>query len=585
MGAQYKYLIDLQAGTTQFERNMQRAETRAREVATSTQTASVKVSASLSQMGKNAESVLSSIGGAIGGTSGKITDLIGSLMGVAGPISLAVALIGGIGMAWQKSKENVDDYLAAVNKATYGAALFTQDSKGAMRDTKGRAEGGINEGIRLQDDATRRLGAFGANYTKEQREQLELQKAIGIQMVTDNNILAKSMGYEQGILTNRIANFEWIQKYNKLQLENEKLEEKKITTATEINDLESKLLEIKTKIASPGSESEEEKQKLKNQYLEIAGQIQKKKLGLLDEEKTITGGLLSMTAKGHELELLDLHLANQKAEITRAYNVDIFNTVKLQNQVNTEGKKEIAGKEKILSIEEATLKALENQELVKQRNAAGPQKQGARSPGGFGKTYSAGLKKMSGAKITEDPLEASKEWVKTLALFANVEDPFALLADSSERLSGTLMEGANSFKEYAGVVVGGIKKVIGALLAESVATSIAAALKSAKFAGPAGVFLIPVLAALGAGLARTAFNSLIPKFAEGGLISGPTIGVMGEYPGAKTDPELIAPLSKIQNLIQPAMTSGEVVFRIGERELVGLLVKADRINKNIRGRR
>ena len=74
------------------------------------------------------------------------------------------------------------------------------------------------------------------------------------------------------------------------------------------------------------------------------------------------------------------------------------------------------------------------------------------------------------------------------------------------------------------------------------------------------------------------------KFAGGGLISGPTIGLMGEYPGVRSNPEVVAPLSKLQQMIQPASSGGEVVFRIGERELVGVLVKGDRVKRNIRGR-
>lgn len=38
-------------------------------------------------------------------------------------------------------------------------------------------------------------------------------------------------------------------------------------------------------------------------------------------------------------------------------------------------------------------------------------------------------------------------------------------------------------------------------------------------------------------------------FANGGIVSGPTMGLMGEYPGAQNNPEVIAPLDKLKDLI------------------------------------
>lgn len=47
-------------------------------------------------------------------------------------------------------------------------------------------------------------------------------------------------------------------------------------------------------------------------------------------------------------------------------------------------------------------------------------------------------------------------------------------------------------------------------------------------------------------------------FADGGIVSGPTLGLMGEYPGASTNPEVIAPLDKLRNLIKTDNQSGFV---------------------------
>jgi len=38
-------------------------------------------------------------------------------------------------------------------------------------------------------------------------------------------------------------------------------------------------------------------------------------------------------------------------------------------------------------------------------------------------------------------------------------------------------------------------------------------------------------------------------FANGGIVSGPTMGLIGEYPGAKSNPEVVAPLDKLKDIM------------------------------------
>ena len=44
-------------------------------------------------------------------------------------------------------------------------------------------------------------------------------------------------------------------------------------------------------------------------------------------------------------------------------------------------------------------------------------------------------------------------------------------------------------------------------------------------------------------------GSSVKAFADGGIVSGPTLGLMGEYPGASSNPEVIAPLDKLQSML------------------------------------
>ena len=72
----------------------------------------------------------------------------------------------------------------------------------------------------------------------------------------------------------------------------------------------------------------------------------------------------------------------------------------------------------------------------------------------------------------------------------------------------------------------------------------------------------------------------VGAFAEGGVVSGPTLALVGEYAGATNNPEVIAPLSKLQSMIQTEQgaSGGKVEFEIKERKLRGVLRKGAKYN-------
>jgi hypothetical protein len=77
-------------------------------------------------------------------------------------------------------------------------------------------------------------------------------------------------------------------------------------------------------------------------------------------------------------------------------------------------------------------------------------------------------------------------------------------------------------------------------------------------AGITGGDLFSGLFTQGMGLGSMAFPP--KKMANGGLVSGPTMGLMGEYPGASHNPEVIAPLDKLKTLIGGG-SGGQFVLR------------------------
>ena len=100
---------------------------------------------------------------------------------------------------------------------------------------------------------------------------------------------------------------------------------------------------------------------------------------------------------------------------------------------------------------------------------------------------------------------------------------------------------------------------------------------------------ITAAAALVAGIAAVAAGSFMKsrleqdrspkKFANGGIISGPTMGLMGEYPGAKTNPEVVAPLDKLKSMMGGG-GGGEFVLRGND-----LVLAMQRSNSSLKLRR
>ena len=69
-------------------------------------------------------------------------------------------------------------------------------------------------------------------------------------------------------------------------------------------------------------------------------------------------------------------------------------------------------------------------------------------------------------------------------------------------------------------------------------------------------------------------------FAQGGVVSGPTYALIGEYAGASNNPEVVAPLSKLQDMIDPAGGAGlpdRIELVADGRQLRALLLREDNV--------
>ena len=181
---------------------------------------------------------------------------------------------------------------------------------------------------------------------------------------------------------------------------------------------------------------------------------------------------------------------------------------------------------------------------------------------------------MPGIVIPEDAIirlnaatEAQKQMAYESSLVAtnmSMALPFgSLLADS-------FMQMAESGKLSFQSLFQGLKK-----MAIQLAATVAAAFALNILLGGIGIAgfgkgtggFKNLLSGMGGG---GALGGLLP-FANGGIVSGPTAALVGEYSGARTNPEVIAPLNKLQN-----MMGGNVTFTISGDSLVGTLNRANK---------
>ena len=125
-----------------------------------------------------------------------------------------------------------------------------------------------------------------------------------------------------------------------------------------------------------------------------------------------------------------------------------------------------------------------------------------------------------------------------------------------------MINGADDAKEQ---MKAGLKSVVDTTFAAATAHAIEAAVGAGKYSGPAAPIVIPALIAAGMAMVRGAFGA-VTGFADGGIVSGPTMGLVAEYPGARTNPEVIAPLDKLQSMMGGQTTN--VVGTIKGRDLV-----------------
>jgi chromosome segregation ATPase len=181
----------------------------------------------------------------------------------------------------------------------------------------------------------------------------------------------------------------------------------------------------------------------------------------------------------------------------------------------------------------------------------------------------------------------AEEWAqKQLQAVEKVNAAFATLQSEAavsfgqfigDLISGDQDAGKNFGKNMLGAIASFMDSLGKALIATAVASE---AFQKLILSDPISAAAAGIALVAGAAIVRNSLKEgpKVTAFAEGGIVSGPTLGLMGEYPNARSNPEVIAPLDKLQGMLNTGGQSGYVASTtITGRDLAIVL---ERYNKD-----
>lgn len=190
-------------------------------------------------------------------------------------------------------------------------------------------------------------------------------------------------------------------------------------------------------------------------------------------------------------------------------------------------------------------------------------------------------------KVVESLLGSWKKYEKVITSTYNKGD---LITGSMENLSalmgnlsGVVGEGAAGWLSYGANILSAVAQAMPAL-ASVIGGNIAQAFSGAAAQSQSVPFPYNLVALAASMTAVGAAVASIPKFANGGIAYGPTLGIFGEYAGASNNPEVVAPLDRLKSIIGVDGDSGggDFEFIIDGRVLRAISRKTDRIKKRTR---
>ena len=167
----------------------------------------------------------------------------------------------------------------------------------------------------------------------------------------------------------------------------------------------------------------------------------------------------------------------------------------------------------------------------------------------------------------------------------------SVVTEGIMRLGESLVTGKAAFEGFGTFVLSAFASMAEQLgkLAISVGFAVEGIKKALQSLNPAtaiaaGIGLLALAGAARGRMKQIAANQSEVKLAKGGLAFGETLAVVGDNPNARMDPEVIAPLSKLQNMLgQVGGGTVTVVGKLSGQDILLSSEKAGRTRSRYRG--
>lgn len=233
----------------------------------------------------------------------------------------------------------------------------------------------------------------------------------------------------------------------------------------------------------------------------------------------------------------------------------------------------------IVTEKASTSKQLEDRENARWRKAVGLQQ-----------TVPDGLAGFDSKDINQKKKEI-KDLYSTAEQTAGVRDAISSIGDAFGSLGDIIGETAGQWAKWAGSLLQAIAQAIPAInvLILKHRQSTAASTGEAVAKGASAVADIPIVGpgmavAAAATILATIMSTIaaIPKFAKGGIAYGPTLGLFGEYSGASSNPEVVAPVNTLATILgNMGFGGGRIDLRLRGRYLYGAMEREHNFRSRI----
>ena len=233
----------------------------------------------------------------------------------------------------------------------------------------------------------------------------------------------------------------------------------------------------------------------------------------------------------------------------------------------------------IVTEKASTSKQLEDRENARWRKAVGLQQ-----------TVPDGLAGFDSKDINQKKKEI-KDLYSTAEQTAGVRDAISSIGDAFGSLGEIIGETAGQWAKWAGSLLQAIAQAIPAIntLILKHRQSAAASTGEAVAKGASAVADIPIVGpgmavAAAATILATIMSTIaaIPKFAKGGIAYGPTLGLFGEYAGASSNPEVVAPVNTLATILgNMGFGGGRIDLRLRGRYLYGAMEREHNFRSRI----